>query len=76
MIFETIRALLAEQLGFEESEITNKAFLSDDLQAQESDLQEIMILLEQEYELEWTDEDLHHMETVRDLVSFIENQVL
>ena len=76
MVFETIRALLAEQLGFEESEITNKSFLSDDLQAQESDLQEIMILLEQEYELEWTDEDLRHMETVRDLVSFIENQVL
>ena len=76
MVFETIRALLAEQLGFEESEITRNASLADDLQAQESDLQEIMILLEQEYELEWTDEDLRGLETVRDLASFVENQVL
>ncbi len=76
MVFETIRALLAEQLGFEESEITRNASLADDLQAQESDLQEIMILLEQEYELEWTDEELRGMETVRDLVVFVENQVL
>ncbi len=76
MVFETIRALLAEQLGFEESEITRNASLADDLQAQEADLQEVMILLEQEYELEWTDEDLRSMETVRDLVTFVENQVL
>ena len=76
MIFETIRALLAEQLGFEESEITRKKSLADDLEAQESDLQEIMILLEQEYELEWTEEDLRNLETVADLTSFIENQVM
>ena len=76
MVFETIRALLAEQRGFEESEITRNASLADDLQAQEADLQEVMILLEQEYELEWTDEDLRSMETVRDLVTFVENQVL
>jgi len=76
LVFETIRALLAEQLGFEESEITRNASLADDLQAQEADLQEVMILLEQEYELEWTDEDLRSMETVRDLVTFVENQVL
>lgn len=76
MIFETIRALLAEQLGFEETEITVKASLEDDLQVQESDLQEIMLLLEQEYELTWSEEDLRAMETVRDLVSFVENQVM
>lgn len=76
MVFETIRALLAEQLGFEESEISRRASLADDLQAQEADLQEVMILLEQEYEIEWTDEDLRGLETVGDLTAFIENQVL
>ncbi len=76
MVFETIRSLLAEQLGFDESEITRGKSLADDLQAQEADVQEIMILLEQEYEIEWTEESLRGLDTVGDLAAFIENQVL
>ena len=76
MIFETVRAILAEQLGFEESEIARGTSIADDLQVQQTDMQELMLLLEQEYEIEWTEDDLGSLETVGDIVSFIENQAL
>ncbi len=75
MVFETIRTLLAEQLGYDESEISLRASLADDLQAQEADLQEVLILLEQEYEIEWTEDDLRKIETVGELTAFVENQI-
>lgn len=75
MVFETIRSLLAEQLGYEESEITLRTSLADDLQTQETDLQEVLILLEQEYEIEWTEDDLRKIETVGELTAFVENQI-
>lgn len=74
LVFETIRTLLAEQLGYDESRISRRSSLSDDLEAELTDLQEIMILLEQEYEIEWTEEDLLRLNTVADLISFVESQ--
>ena len=75
MVFETIRGLLAEQIGYVESQILPSTSLTDDLEAELEDLEEIMILLEQEYPIEWTEEDLSKLETVRDLTSFVENQI-
>lgn len=75
VVFETIRTLLADQLGYDESRISLRSSLSEDLEAELTDLQEIMILLEQEYEIEWTEEELLQLGTVADLVSFVENQI-
>ncbi len=75
LVFETVRAVLAEQLGFEENAIQLRSSLSEDLEAGQSDLEEVMLLLEEEFELAWTEEDLKAFDTVCDLVAFIENQI-
>ena len=75
MVFETIRMLLADQLGYDESRISPRSSLAEDLEAEPVDLQEVMILLEQEYEIEWVDDDLARMRTVADLIAFVENQI-
>lgn len=75
MVFETIRALLAQQLGYEEERITQSTVILEDLEAEPSDLAELMLSLEQEFSIEWSDEDLKTLETVGDLTAFVENQI-
>lgn len=75
MVFETIRALLAQQLGYEEERITRSTVILEDLEAEPSDLAELMLSLEQEFSIEWSDEDLKELETVGDLTAFVENQI-
>ncbi len=75
MVFETICALLAEQLACELSRITPSTVILEDLEMETADLAELMLLLEQEFAIEWTDEDLTAIETVGDLTRFIEGQL-
>lgn len=75
VVFETIRALLAQQLGYEEERITRSTVILEDLEAEPSDLAELMLSLEQEFSIEWSDEDLKELETVGDLTAFVENQI-
>ncbi|MGN1306212.1 MAG: phosphopantetheine-binding protein [Faecousia sp.] len=75
MVFETIRSFLAEQLGCDEKRITVSTVILQDLEAEASDLADLMLMLEQEYGIEWTDEDLAELETVGQLTSFVESQI-
>lgn len=74
MVFKILRELLAEQAGYDEKRILPETSLRDDLQMELMDLEEVMILLEQEFPIEWTEDDLSSLETVDDLTVFIENQ--
>ena len=38
-------------------------------------LEELMMMLEQEFGVEWTEEDLNRLETVADLTAFVEEQI-
>lgn len=75
MVFETIRALLAQQLAYDEERITMSTVILEDLEAEPSDLAELMLTLEQEFSIEWTDDDVRQIETVGDLTAFVENQI-
>lgn len=75
MIFETICALLSQQLGFDEGEIKLETSLADDLEISNADLEEILILLTQEFEITRSESDLNRIETVADLVSLIESRL-
>ena len=75
MVFETIRAFLVEQLGCEEERIQPATVILEDLEAEPEDLAELMLSLEQEFDLTWTDDDLRDLRTVGDLTSFVENQL-
>ena len=75
MVFETIRSFLAEQLGCVEKRITESTVILQDLEAEASDLADLMLMLEQEYGIEWTDDDLAEMETVGQVTAFVESQI-
>ena len=74
MVFETVRALLAQQLGDSEESITRLSTF-EELEMQMSDVQDIMPLLDQEFDLQWTQEELSKLETVADLTAFVESQI-
>ncbi|MDD6643521.1 MAG: acyl carrier protein [Faecousia sp.] len=75
MVFETIRSFLAEQLGCDEKRITESTVILQDLEAEASDLADLMLMLEQEYGIEWTDDDLAELETVGQVTAFVESQI-
>ncbi len=75
VVFETIRSFLVEQLGCDEKRITVSTVILQDLEAEASDLADLMLMLEQEYGIEWTDEDLAELETVGQVTAFVESQI-
>lgn len=75
MVFETIRSLLAQQLDCEEERVTMQTVILEDLEAERADLEELMLSLEQELAITWSEDDLRDLATVGDLVTFIENQI-
>lgn len=74
MVFETIREFLCEQLACDESRVTPDTVMLEDLEMEPSDLGDLMLSLEQEFGIEWTDDDLQGIRTVGDLTAFVENR--
>ena len=70
-IFERIRGLLAEQLSIEEDTIEMSSNFIDDLNADSLDIVELIMTLEQEFNLSIPDEEAERIRTVGDAVDFI-----
>ncbi len=73
MVFEKLRAILAEQFGTDEKEITLDTNLADDLGADSLDMADIIMAIEDEFEVEVPDETAANAKTVADIVAFIED---
>ena len=71
MVFEKIRSLLSEQLGFDEEMITESTSF-EDLGADSLDLVELMMSLEEEFSISAAEEELTDVKTVGDVVKLIE----
>jgi len=67
-----VKEIVIEQLGVNEDEVTPEASFLEDLGADSLDIVELVMALEEEYELEISDEDAESIKTVQDVVSFIE----
>ena len=70
-MFEKIKKMVAENLGVEESQITESASFKDDLGADSLDLFELTMALEDEYGIEIPSEDLEKIVTVGDVVEYV-----
>ena len=75
MVFEKIKAILSEQLDIEEDSITMDSNLVEDLKADSLDIVELIMDLEQEFDMEIPDDDLPKVVVVRDIVSYIESKI-
>ncbi|TZE83384.1 acyl carrier protein [Calorimonas adulescens] len=71
MIFDKVREIVAEQLGVESDEITLESSFIDDLGADSLDIVELIMALEEEFDIEIPDEDAEKITTVNDVVEYI-----
>ncbi|MDY6967461.1 MAG: acyl carrier protein [Spirochaetota bacterium] len=73
--FEKIKRLIIDQLGVNETEVTMEASFVDDLGADSLDTVELVMALEEEFDLEISDEEAEKIITVGDVIKFIESKV-
>jgi acyl carrier protein len=67
-----IREKIAEQLGVATDEVTAEASFIEDLGADSLDIVELVMALEEEFNIEISDEDAEKIRTVKDVVTYIE----
>jgi acyl carrier protein len=70
-IEEQVKSIVAEQLGVKEDEVTNSASFVDDLGADSLDTVELVMALEEEFEIEIPDEDAEKITTVQQAIDFV-----
>ena len=75
MVFEKLCELLSIQLGVDESSITPETRIVDDLGADSLDVVEMITSLEDEYNIVITDDHIRDLQTVKDVVQFVENMI-
>lgn len=72
MVLEKVKAILAEQFDVEEDKITADTDLQEDLGADSLDVVDLLMSIENEFEVEVPDEEIENIKTVGSLVSYIE----
>ena len=70
--FERVQAIVAERLGVDEDKVTMDAEFIGDLNADSLDLVEVIMAMEQEFDVEIKDEDAENIRTVADAVTYID----
>lgn len=71
-ITEKVKQIISEQLGVEEAEVTPSASFVDDLGADSLDTVELVMALEEHFDIEIPDEDAEKIRTVQDAIDYID----
>ena len=74
-IFDKVKEIIIEQLGVTESSITMEASFIDDLGADSLDIVELVMAIEEEFDIEIPDSDAEKVVTVGDVVDYIKENV-
>lgn len=72
--FDRVKKIVVEQLDVDEAKVLAKASFTDDLGADSLDIVELVMALEEEFDLEIPDEAAEKILTVQEVVDYIENQ--
>ena len=75
MTFEKIREIIVEQLGVDESAVTLETSLMKDLEADSLDAVEIIMAIEDEFEIEVPDEEAEKFQSIGDIVKYVEEKL-
>ncbi len=74
-ILEKVKKIIVEQLGVAETSVTMEASFIDDLGADSLDIVELIMALEEEFDIEIPDSDAEKVVTVGDVVDYIKDHV-
>ncbi len=75
MVFEKVRQVISEQLNISEDNINEDTIFTDDLGADSLDIFQIITALEEEFEIEISNEEIENMSTVKDAVNYIKSNL-
>jgi len=70
---EKVRGIIVDQLGVDEKQVTNDAAFIDDLGADSLDTVELVMALEEEFDVEIPDEEAEKISKVQDAIDYINN---
>ena len=71
--FDKVKAIVVEQLGVDEAEVTIDSTFIDDLGADSLDIVELIMAFEEEFNVEIPDNDAEKIKTVKDTVEYIDS---
>ena len=74
-VLERVSKVIVDRLGVDESEVTLQASFREDLGADSLDVVELVMELEDEFDMEITDEDAEKISTVGDAIAYIESKL-
>jgi len=74
-LWDRIQSIVAEQLGVEPAEVTKDASILDDLGADSLDVVELVMALEEAFDIEIPDDAVEAMRTIGDIQRFVESHV-
>ncbi len=75
MVFEKIKKMLAEQLDANAEEMTMETKIDEDLGADSLDVVELLMSIEDEFEVEIPDEEIENLKTIGDVVEYIQSNM-
>lgn len=75
MVFEKIKTILGEQFDVVEDNITMETKMVEDLGADSLDVVDLLMTIEDEFEIEIPDDDIEGIKSVGDLVKYIEKKI-
>lgn len=73
-VFDRVKAIIVDRLDVEESKVTMEASFKEDLEADSLDVVELVMELEDEFDMEIADEDAEKINTVGDAVNYINSK--
>ena len=73
-MLEKMKEIIADQLSVSEDEVTLEASFKDDLDADSLDLFELVMALEEEYDVENPSDDLAELNTVGDVINYLKDK--
>lgn len=74
-VLERLKKIVVEQLGVDEEQVTPDASITDDLGADSLDRVELVMAIEQEFNIEISDEDAEKIGTIQDAVNYVQKRV-